>query len=96
MSSCPSATTPPSPPNNATIGTASVGDPVSKVCQHQCYAPYYADYVAGLCVTDCLTNGTYADDNSNRSCVVACNTSGATPWADPSNFKCVSSKQYLI
>jgi hypothetical protein len=82
---CPKAASP------SNIVGATVGHPVSRVCQTSCASPYFADFVAGLCVTNCITNGTFSDVSSNRVCVTACsNTTGLTPWADSSTYTCVS------
>ena len=87
---CPSATYP-----NDTTG-ASVGHPTSKICQAACASPYFADYVAGLCVTACITNNTYTDVDSSRTCVLSCNPSGSTPWADNNTWTCVSGNFGII
>lgn len=41
-------------------------------------------------MSTCVTDNTYADVSSTRTCVTACNTSGSTPWADESTKTCVS------
>ena len=44
----------------------------------------------------CLTNNTYTDVSSNRTCVTACNPAGLTPWADNNTWSCVDSNYYII
>ncbi len=78
-----------SSPNN--ISGASVGDPSTQVCQTGCTGGLFADFVAGLCVSSCITNNTYADVYSSYTCVTACNIAGFTPWADNNTWTCVSS-----
>ena len=85
----------PSSPTPAYSTNASVGY-INSVCQITCQSPYFADYVAGLCVLDCITNNTYADASSTRTCVTACNSSGLTPWADNTTWTCVSGTSTLI
>jgi hypothetical protein len=65
---------------------------INSVCQITCQSPYFADYVAGLCVLKCVTNNTYADVSSTRTCVTACNSAGLTPWADNNTWTCVNGK----
>lgn len=43
-----------------------------------------------MCVSDCKTQNTFKDVDSGRSCVTACNSTGSTPYADPSTKSCVS------
>ena len=77
VASCPTASHP-----DSFVG-ASVADPNTKVCQAVCNGSLFADYVAGLCVSKCKTNNTYADINygtSGYTCVTTCNQTGATPW----------------
>ena len=83
---CPSA----SSPDN--IVGATVGEPTSRHCQAQCNGSLYADYVAGLCVSACVTNNTYRDDNAatGKTCVLECTNSGATKWRDNTTMSCVS------
>ena len=85
QSTCVKATSP------LSIINKSVGDPSTRLCQSACLNGLFADFVAGLCVSACITNNTYADVYSSYQCVVACNTTGATPWADNKTWTCVSS-----
>ena len=80
----------PNAPSPAYVNTSSVGY-INMVCQVTCQPPYFADYAAGMCVTTCQTNNTYADVSSGRTCVIACNSSGLTPWANSYTRTCVSS-----
>ena len=76
----------------SSITGASVGEPYSRLCQLVCNGSLYADYVAGLCVTNCLTNDTYRDDYAatGKTCVLACTNSAATPWRDNNTWTCVA------
>ncbi len=70
--------------------TGSYAHPVSKICQSQCDASYFRDAGINACVQVCNTIGTYADVSSTRTCVLTCNITGLTPWADESTRTCVS------
>lgn len=73
---------------------ASVGDPNTKMCQAQCNGTLYADYVAGLCVSNCITNDTYRDDyaSTGKTCVLDCTVTAntPTPWRDNNTWTCVA------
>lgn len=84
LPSCPKAVS----PDNIT--GASVADPNTNVCQSVCNGSLYADYVAGLCVSSCITNNTYADVGSGYRCVTSCNLSGTTPWRQNNTWSCVA------
>lgn len=81
---CPTASSP------SSIVGASVADPLTRVCQSVCNGSLFADYVAGLCVSECHTNNTYADVDSGYRCVLSCNLSGSTPWRDNNTWTCVA------
>ena len=85
----------PNAPSPAYVNTSSVGY-INMVCQVTCQTPYFADYAAGMCVTTCQTNNTYADVSSGRTCVIACNSLGLTPWANSYTRTCVSSTYLSI
>lgn len=78
-------------PSPSNITNASVGDPSTRLCQSACLNGLFADFVAGLCVSACITNNTYADVYTSYRCVTACNKDGLTPWADNNTWTCVSS-----
>ena len=86
LAECPRAAA----PDN--IVGASVGDPNTKVCQLVCNGSLYADYVAGLCVSACITNNTFRDDfaTTGKTCVLECTNSAATKWRDSNTMSCVS------
>ena len=69
-----------------------MGEPTSRLCQSQCNGSLYADYVAGLCVSQCVTNDTYRDDYAatGKTCVLECTNSAATKWRDNKTMSCVA------
>ncbi len=61
-----------------------------------CLNPYFRDNGVNKCVTTCVTNNTYADVDSTRTCVTSCNsTGGSTPWADDSTKTCVNGNNFI-